>query len=540
MSRSAVEGRHAHVRRAILTSRGARPHVADVELAQEVTALKIREEHPPGLVAASGRVPGPGVVVRERRTTRAERLVDPVHDVTAVVEHHRVEEVDRPGDVAGTARADLVVTDKHRVQRVRDPGARVDLPHLALLGAGRARHVLIHMDRDVVAGHRRRLDARAETLLAPLHPAVGIARIAEPGRRDLRRGRRVVQRHRQDLDHAVQRAGRRILVVRVGGVRELRVTAGRSCPQRVRRDVDDEARVRRMLREPGPRSDRVCAAVGVLHVHRRDRLERVVRVVAHREDADALPAGGGATGHPSRPAVRAGHRGVDRQHEQVGYAVPVAIPQDRVVLRAVAREVPHEPGARRIRNVEYPHATARAGAWREPSAAGVVADERVVAPERQVRVGRLVPGREQLVHLERRVLRRRGRRHHADRHQRERKTARESSNHRSPPLFKASDTDADDAGNDKMSHVMAPPPPPGKRWLRAGVCYRRTEGASGTARSSSQLLPWLVARETPRTQLAAERLLPVRLAQPGSCSPPHRDIAVGHARLDLVGQVVAL
>jgi hypothetical protein len=72
-------------------------------------------------------------VVR-RRAAGAERLVDRVQDGPVVVEHSGVEEVDRSRDVAGAARADLVIGDGDGVGRVRDP-VLVDVPHLALLGA---------------------------------------------------------------------------------------------------------------------------------------------------------------------------------------------------------------------------------------------------------------------------------------------------------------------------------------------------------------------------------------------------------------------
>src|SRR5919106_6608298 len=104
------------------------------------------------------------------------------------------------------------------------------------------------------------------------------------------------------------------------------------------------------------------------------------------------------------PATRAApHSGlamVVSTAKSIRSATPVAVPvpQDRVVLGAVTREVTDQ--ARRLgpRDVEDLHAAAGSGAGRETGGAGVVAHERVVAPEREVRVGRLGLGREHLVH----------------------------------------------------------------------------------------------------------------------------------------------
>ena len=190
-----------------------------------------------------------------------------------------------------------------------------------------------------------------------------------------------------------------VRVVRVRDVVEVGLTACGPRTQRIRRHVDDQPRVRRILREPGPRGDRVGAAVGVLHLHRRDGLERVRRVVAQLEDPDALPAVAVVMSGPWRAAVRIRHRPVHGHEHQIGDAVPVAVPDDRIVLVGVAREVPHQPRAGWVRDVEDPHSAARPGAGREPRIAGVVADERVLPPERQVRVRRLVGRREDLRHL---------------------------------------------------------------------------------------------------------------------------------------------
>ena len=136
-----------------------------------------------------------------------------------------------------------------------------------------------------------------------------------------------------------------VLVVRVVHVVEVLLTARRPRAQRVRRHVDDQPRVNRILGEPRPRGDRVSAAVGELHLQRRDRLEWIRRVVAHREDPDALPAVPIVMGGPRRAAVRIRHRPVHGQEQQVGDAVAVPVPEDRIVLVRVTGEVPHQPRA---------------------------------------------------------------------------------------------------------------------------------------------------------------------------------------------------
>ena len=254
----------------------------------------------------------------------------------------------------------------------------------------------LHVRHSVVAGDRRRLEP-AEVACAPVDPSVGIARVDDPRRGDLGRGRRIVQRHRQDLDLAMQRVVDDLVgVVRVRDVGVVRLTAGRPRAQRIRRHVHDQPRVGAILR---PRGDRVGAAVGVLHLHRRDRLEGIRRVVAHLEDPDAFPAVRVVVSGPRRAAVRVRHRPVHCQEQQVCDAIAIAVPHDRVVLIGVTPEVLQQLWAGRIRDVEDSQPAAGPGSGWEPGVAGVVAGERVVAPEREVRVGRLVGRCEELVRL---------------------------------------------------------------------------------------------------------------------------------------------
>ena len=291
----------------------------------------------------------------------------------------------------------------------------------------------LHVRHSVVAGDRRRLEP-AEVACAPVDPSVGIARVDDPRRGDLGRGRRIVQRHRQDLDLAMQRVVDDLAgVVRVRDVGVVRLTAGRPRAQRIRRHVHDQPRVGAILR---PRGDRVGAAVGVLHLHRRDRLEGIRRVVAHLEDPDAFPAVRVVVSGPRRAAVRVRHRPVHGQEQQVGDAVAVPVPYDRIVLVGVTREVPHQPRAGRIRDVEDPHPAARPGPRRGSGVPGVVAGERVRPPEGEIGVRRPVGRREQLVHLEaliRHVRRGCGAGHQSDRDDHSREQTGRMSHARSLP-----------------------------------------------------------------------------------------------------------
>ena len=102
------------------------------------------------------------------------------------------------------------------------------------------------------------------------------------------------------------------------------------------------------------------AAVGVHRSDLTDGGERVRRIVAQREDPHALPAGRVTVRDPGSTARGARHRSVHRHEEQVGDAVSVAVPDDRIVLVGVALDVLDERGAGRIPDVEDPHA-ARGG-----------------------------------------------------------------------------------------------------------------------------------------------------------------------------------
>ena len=133
-----------------------------------------------------------------------------------------------------------------------------------------------------------------------------------------------------------------------------------------------------------PERDRVGAAIGVHGGHLVDGGERVCRIVAQLEDPYALPAGRVAVRDARSAAHGRGHRAVDSHEEQVGDAVPVPVPDDGIVLVGVALDVLHERGRRRVRDVEDAHTAAGRGTGRAAAIAGVVADEGMVTPEREI------------------------------------------------------------------------------------------------------------------------------------------------------------
>ena len=187
----------------------------------------------------------------------------------------------------------------------------------------------------------------------------------------------------------------RVTVVGVGGVLELGVPAGRARPQRVRRDVHDQLP---LLSRTRPERDRVRAAVRVDGLHL-VTVERVRGVIAQVEDPHAFP--------PGRIAVirraRSSHWGlaiVRSTASRSRSATPLPLRSHTIgsFWLSVTREIPDQPRSRRTRDVEDPHPAARSRPG-EAGVAGVVADERVVSPEREIGVRRLVRGREHLVHL---------------------------------------------------------------------------------------------------------------------------------------------
>jgi hypothetical protein len=97
-------------------------------------------------------------------------------------------------------------------------------------------------------------------------------------------------------------------------------------------------------------------------------------------------------GRPGRPALRAIHRPVNGQEQQVGDPVPIAVPHDRVRLEPVALDVLEQPGGGGVRDVEDP----------DPAyglVVSVVADEGMVPLEREVGVDLGVGRGEEQIHV---------------------------------------------------------------------------------------------------------------------------------------------